>query len=73
MTHGPRLSSWIVRARKPGSTNPFYVVLSPNGEVLSRIGGYNEPPVFVDFLSKALGKLPKDVKVAQAASASGAQ
>jgi thiol:disulfide interchange protein len=55
------------------ATNPFYVVLSPNGEVLSRIGGYNEPPVFVDFLSKALDKLPKDVKVAQAASASGAQ
>ncbi len=40
------------------ATNPFYVVLSPSGDVLGRIGGYNEPPVFVDFLTKALEKLP---------------
>ena len=48
------------------ATNPFYVVLSPSGEVLGRMGGYNEPPVFVDFLTKALEKLPADVKVTQA-------
>ena len=40
------------------ATNPFYVVLNPEGEVLARMGGYNEPPVFVDFLSKALKRLP---------------
>jgi thioredoxin-related protein len=40
------------------ATNPFYVVLTPEGEVLARMGGYNEPPVFVDFLSKALEKFP---------------
>ena len=51
------------------ATNPYYVVLSPDGEVLSRIGGYNEPPVFVNFLTKALEKLPTDVKVTQAESA----
>ena len=40
------------------ATNPFYVVLTPDGEVLAGIGGYNEPPVFVDFLSKALERFP---------------
>ena len=50
------------------ATNPYYVVLSPDGEVLARIGGYNEPPKFVDFLTKALEKLPTDVKVSQAES-----
>jgi thiol:disulfide interchange protein len=40
------------------ATNPFYVVLTPEGEVLARMGGYNEPPVFVDFLSKALKRVP---------------
>ena len=49
------------------ATNPFYVVLSPKGEVLGRMGGYNDPPVFVDFLNKALEKLP-DVKVTSRAS-----
>jgi len=44
-------------------TNPIYVVLSPKGELLNRIGGYNEPNVFVDFLTKALSKLPRAVKV----------
>ena len=29
------------------------------------MGGYNDPPVFVDFLTKALEKLPADVKVTQ--------
>ncbi len=48
------------------ATNPFYVVLSPKGEVLGRMGGYNDPPVFVDFLKSALEKLPPDMKVTQA-------
>jgi thiol:disulfide interchange protein DsbD len=48
------------------ATNPYYVVLSPDGDILARIGGYNEPPVFVDFLTRALEKLPVDVKVTQA-------
>jgi thiol:disulfide interchange protein DsbD len=48
------------------ATNPFYVVLSPTGEVLGRMGGYNDPPVFVDFLNQALKKLPADMKVTQA-------
>ena len=38
--------------------------------MLARMGGYNEPPVFVDFLTKALEKLPTDVKVTQAESSS---
>lgn len=52
------------------ATNPFYVVLSPSGEVIDRIGGYNEPRVFVDFLTKALEKVPQagGEKVAQAGS-----
>ena len=50
------------------ATNPFYVVLSPTGEVLDKIGGYNEPRVFTEFLNKALEKFPETVKVAQAVS-----
>jgi len=53
------------------ATNPFYVVLSPSGEVLARIGGYNEPPVFVEFLTKALEKLPEGMKMARAVSSPG--
>jgi thiol:disulfide interchange protein DsbD len=41
------------------ASNPIYVVLSPDGEVLARLAGYNEIPVFVDFLSKALEKFPQ--------------
>ncbi len=40
------------------ATNPFYVVLTAEGEVLGRMGGYNDPPVFLDFLSHALGRFP---------------
>jgi thiol:disulfide interchange protein len=40
------------------ATNPFYVVLTPDGEVLGRLGGYNDPPVFADFLHKALDRFP---------------
>ncbi len=51
------------------ATNPFYVVLSPSGEVIDRIGGYNEPHVFVDFLTKALEKATQGgEKVAQTGS-----
>ena len=53
------------------ATNPFYVVLSPSGEVLGRIGGFNEPTVFVDFLTKALEKLTDGTKLARAGSSSG--
>jgi thiol:disulfide interchange protein len=64
----------IVELAKEAS-NPFYVVLSPTGEVTARIGGYNEIPDFVDFLSKALAKLPErvgsvDTKPVKAASIS---
>jgi thiol:disulfide interchange protein DsbD len=52
------------------ATNPYYVVLSPEGEVVARIGGYNEPTVFVDFLTKALEKAPGDLKVSQAGAVS---
>ena len=34
------------------ATNPFYVVLSPDGKLVASMGGYNEPPVFLDFLTK---------------------
>ncbi|MDR3636176.1 MAG: cytochrome c biogenesis protein CcdA [Isosphaeraceae bacterium] len=47
------------------TTQPFYVALSPDGELLNTIGGYREPSVFLGFLDKALGKLPKGDKVAQ--------
>jgi thiol:disulfide interchange protein DsbD len=50
------------------ATNPFYVVLSADGAVLSTIGGYNEPPAFVNFLTNVLEKLPPQMKVAQAES-----
>lgn len=48
-------------------TNPFYVILTPDGKVVSSIGGYNEPPVFQDFLVKALDKARGASRVAQAA------
>jgi len=47
-------------------TNPFYVILTPDGKVVSSIGGYNEPPVFQDFLVKALDKARGASRVAQA-------
>ena len=50
------------------ATNPFYVVLTPDGkEPVASVGGYNEPPVFLDFLTKALEKARGGMKVAQAA------
>jgi thiol:disulfide interchange protein DsbD len=47
------------------ATNPNYVVLSPSGEVLAVKGGLLEWPVFVDFLTKALGKHADGLKVAK--------
>jgi len=38
------------------ATNPIYVVMDPDGNVLERVGGYNEPVAFVAFLNRALGK-----------------
>jgi thiol:disulfide interchange protein DsbD len=52
-------------------TNPIYVVLSPKGEFLNRIGGYNEPKVFVDFLTSALNKLPKSGETRRTSRAAG--
>jgi hypothetical protein len=54
------------------ATNPNYVVLSPSGEVLAVKGGLMEATVFVDFLTKALEKIPAGTKVAQAGSAQAA-
>ncbi len=50
------------------ATNPFYVVLSPQGEVLERIGGYNEPPVFLEFLTRSLTRATGAVAVAASGS-----
>ncbi|WP_165063568.1 protein-disulfide reductase DsbD family protein [Paludisphaera rhizosphaerae] len=47
-------------------TNPFYVILTPEGKVVSSMGGYNEPPVFQDFLTKALDKARGASRVARA-------
>ena len=47
------------------STNPFYVVLNPAGEVIATIGGYREPSAFVAFLEGALAKHRGGRKVAQ--------
>ncbi|MFO0951769.1 MAG: hypothetical protein U0835_11600 [Isosphaeraceae bacterium] len=46
------------------NTNPLYVVLSPEGKVLSA-RGFGEPNVFVDFLNSALAKHKGAGKVAQ--------
>ena len=53
------------------TTNPLYVVISPDGQVLGTTGGYREPEVFVDFLTRSLGKLKvaAEGKVAQAEGA----
>jgi thiol:disulfide interchange protein DsbD len=50
------------------ATNPFYVVLTPEGKLVDSMGGYNEPPVFLDFLTRALEKSRGGVSVAQARS-----
>ncbi len=50
------------------ATNPIYVVLSPDGRVVDRIGGFNEPRAFAAFLTQALEKAGGSEKVAQAAN-----
>lgn len=50
------------------ATNPFYVVLTPEGKLISSMGGYNEPPVFRDFLSRAIEKSHGDMSVASVLS-----
>jgi len=47
------------------SSNPLYVVLSPDGKLVTAQGGYIEPPAFLNFLKGALGKVPGTTKVAQ--------
>ncbi|WP_074312889.1 protein-disulfide reductase DsbD family protein [Singulisphaera sp. GP187] len=50
------------------TTNPFYVVLNPDGQLIQTIGGYNNPLVFGKFLNGALTKTKDQdkAKVAQA-------
>ncbi|MEO6807881.1 MAG: protein-disulfide reductase DsbD domain-containing protein [Isosphaeraceae bacterium] len=48
------------------TTNPFYVALSPSGEILGTLGGYREPSVFVKFLKDALDKHDNAGQVARA-------
>ncbi|MDX2038771.1 MAG: protein-disulfide reductase DsbD family protein [Isosphaeraceae bacterium] len=38
-------------------TNPYYVVLAPDGRVIASKGGYVEAPEFVEFLRGSLAKL----------------
>jgi thioredoxin-related protein len=49
----------------PNGSNPYYIVLSPGGEIIEKIGGFREPPVFAAFLNRALEKFPT-IQVAQA-------
>ena len=51
------------------ATNPFYVIVTPEGQVVEAIGGYNRPDVFVDFLSKGLAKIKGETKVARVGEA----
>ena len=51
------------------ATNPFYVVLTPEGKLVATIGGYNEPSVFLDFLTKALEKARGGMSLAQGPTA----
>ena len=56
------------------ATNPIYVVLSPDGRVVDRIGGFNEPRVFAAFLTQALEKAGGgNEKVAQTVGKNGAR
>jgi thiol:disulfide interchange protein DsbD len=48
------------------ATNPFYVVISPDGKLLGTKGGYREVPAFVAFLTGALEKNKAEGKLARA-------
>ncbi len=47
-------------------SNPFYVVVTPDGQVLDSLNGARPASVFVDFLTRALDKHQGKSKVAQA-------
>jgi thiol:disulfide interchange protein DsbD len=47
------------------ATNPFYVVVAPDGQILSKLGGAQPRAEFVDFLNGALAKAQNGRKVAQ--------
>ncbi len=47
------------------NTNPFYVVLNPDGKILARQSGASEPNVFADFLQSALERYHGTKQVAQ--------
>ncbi|MGO9599387.1 MAG: cytochrome c biogenesis protein CcdA [Isosphaeraceae bacterium] len=47
------------------ATNPFYVVLTPEGKLVSALGGYSEPMEFVGFLKKSLDQARGGTSVAQ--------
>jgi thiol:disulfide interchange protein DsbD len=50
--------------------NPYYAVMTPDGQLVEAISGYRPPSVFVDFLDKALEKHQRiGRKVAQTNSA----
>jgi hypothetical protein len=53
-----------LKSLDPDANNPFYIVLSPGGEVIAKIGGFREPPAFAAFLRRALEKFP-EIRVAQ--------
>ena len=48
-------------------SNPFYVIIAPDGALLGARGGYCEPAVFVAFLKGVLDARPATPKIAQAA------
>jgi thiol:disulfide interchange protein DsbD len=52
-------------------TNPFYVVLNPQGQVLEKLNGFNEAPVFIGFLKRGLAKYQAASAVAQAERPTG--
>jgi thiol:disulfide interchange protein DsbD len=50
------------------TTNPLYTVVTPDGQVIHRVGGYVEPDKFIEFLKGSLDKAggTGPAKVAQA-------
>jgi thiol:disulfide interchange protein DsbD len=48
------------------STQPLYVVMTPDGEVVSSKGGYIEPEPFVSYLDRALAEYAELARTAQA-------
>jgi thiol:disulfide interchange protein DsbD len=48
------------------ASNPFYVVVSPEGQVVARLAGLVRPSVFTAFLKDGLAKAQNGQKLAQA-------